>query len=332
MPTPRHSRSSSPATTGRGLDRLRRCRGRDRQFRRRASRPPGGDRAAIERARATHRPAAALTFEPHPRSFFQPDAPLVPADVGGRQAAASRRDRPRRRDRADVRRGAGRAHRRALRLRHPGRPAGDQRRGDRLQLPLRQGAPRLARFPGGAGRAPRLRGRRRAAVPATTAAACPPARSATRWRRATSPRRPSCWAIPGSSPPRWCMATSAAASSAIRPPICGSARTAGSSTASMRCGSASAASATTASRTSAAGRCSTPARCCSKCFLFDFYGDLYGAALDVAFIAWIRPELNFASVEELIRRMDEDCPPGARRAGPRAGRVPGLGTFPARLS
>src|SRR5262245_770180 len=32
---------------------------------------------AIERARATrpHRPAAALTFEPHPRSFFQPDAP-----------------------------------------------------------------------------------------------------------------------------------------------------------------------------------------------------------------------------------------------------------------
>ena len=34
--------------------------------------------------------------------------------------------------------------------------------------------------------------------------------------------------------------------------------------------------------------------------------DLYGAALDVAFIAWIRPEMNFGSVEELIRRMDED--------------------------
>ena len=41
-------------------------------------------------------------------------------------------------------------------------------------------------------------------------------------------------------------------------------------------------------------------------FLFDFEGDLYGAALDVAFIAWIRPELEFASVDELIRRMHED--------------------------
>jgi riboflavin kinase / FMN adenylyltransferase len=42
-------------------------------------------------------------------------------------------------------------------------------------------------------------------------------------------------------------------------------------------------------------------------YLFDFSGDLYGAALDVAFIAWIRPELNFDSVEDLIRRMDDDC-------------------------
>ena len=41
-------------------------------------------------------------------------------------------------------------------------------------------------------------------------------------------------------------------------------------------------------------------------FLFDFSGDLYGAALDVAFIAWIRPELKFESVEDLIRRMDDD--------------------------
>jgi riboflavin kinase/FMN adenylyltransferase len=42
-------------------------------------------------------------------------------------------------------------------------------------------------------------------------------------------------------------------------------------------------------------------------FLFDFAGDLYGAALDVAFIGWIRPELNFDSVEALIRRMGQDC-------------------------
>jgi riboflavin kinase / FMN adenylyltransferase len=40
--------------------------------------------------------------------------------------------------------------------------------------------------------------------------------------------------------------------------------------------------------------------------LFNFAGDLYGAALDVAFVAWIRPELNFDGVEELVRRMDED--------------------------
>jgi riboflavin kinase/FMN adenylyltransferase len=41
-------------------------------------------------------------------------------------------------------------------------------------------------------------------------------------------------------------------------------------------------------------------------FLFDFSGDLYGAALDVAFIAWIRPELTFQGVDHLIRRMDQD--------------------------
>ena len=41
-------------------------------------------------------------------------------------------------------------------------------------------------------------------------------------------------------------------------------------------------------------------------FLFDFDGDLYGANIDVAFIAWIRPELRFTSVDDLIRHMDED--------------------------
>ena len=42
-------------------------------------------------------------------------------------------------------------------------------------------------------------------------------------------------------------------------------------------------------------------------FLFDFDADLYGATLDVAFLHWIRPELAFDSVDDLIRRMDEDC-------------------------
>ncbi len=41
-------------------------------------------------------------------------------------------------------------------------------------------------------------------------------------------------------------------------------------------------------------------------FLFDFKGDLYGAELDVAFISFIRPELKFDSVEALVKRMNED--------------------------
>jgi riboflavin kinase/FMN adenylyltransferase len=41
-------------------------------------------------------------------------------------------------------------------------------------------------------------------------------------------------------------------------------------------------------------------------FLFDFSGDLYGQMIDVAFIDWIRPELKFDSIDALVRRMDED--------------------------
>lgn len=41
-------------------------------------------------------------------------------------------------------------------------------------------------------------------------------------------------------------------------------------------------------------------------FLFDFKGDLYGKALDVAFIAYIRDELKFDGIEALIRQMDDD--------------------------
>jgi len=40
--------------------------------------------------------------------------------------------------------------------------------------------------------------------------------------------------------------------------------------------------------------------------LFDFSGDLYGRAMDVAFVGWIRPELKFDGVEDLIRQMDAD--------------------------
>jgi riboflavin kinase/FMN adenylyltransferase len=40
--------------------------------------------------------------------------------------------------------------------------------------------------------------------------------------------------------------------------------------------------------------------------LFDFKGNLYGAELDVAFISFIRDELKFDSVEALVKRMNDD--------------------------
>ncbi len=45
-------------------------------------------------------------------------------------------------------------------------------------------------------------------------------------------------------------------------------------------------------------------------FLFDFSGDLYGSGIEVAFIAFLREEEQFASVDALVRQMHED----ARRA------------------
>jgi riboflavin kinase/FMN adenylyltransferase len=41
-------------------------------------------------------------------------------------------------------------------------------------------------------------------------------------------------------------------------------------------------------------------------FLFDFKGDLYGNRLDVAFIGFIRDELKFATIDALVRQMDDD--------------------------
>ena len=42
-------------------------------------------------------------------------------------------------------------------------------------------------------------------------------------------------------------------------------------------------------------------------FLFDFLGDLYGEMIDVAFIGWLRHEQRFDGVDELVRHMHEDC-------------------------
>lgn len=41
-------------------------------------------------------------------------------------------------------------------------------------------------------------------------------------------------------------------------------------------------------------------------FLFDFKDDLYGKTLDVAFIAFIRDELKFDGIDALVRQMDDD--------------------------
>ncbi|HET6839079.1 MAG TPA: bifunctional riboflavin kinase/FAD synthetase [Bradyrhizobium sp.] len=41
-------------------------------------------------------------------------------------------------------------------------------------------------------------------------------------------------------------------------------------------------------------------------FLFDFKADLYGTSLDVAFVAFLREELKFDSVEALVRQMNDD--------------------------
>src|SRR4030081_1766047 len=57
-------------------------------------------------------------------------------------------------------------------------------------------------------------------------------------------------------------------------------------------------------------------------FLFDFEGDLYGKVLDVAFIAFIRDELKFEGIEPLVRQMDDDS------ARARAALTAAPGAFP----
>lgn len=42
-------------------------------------------------------------------------------------------------------------------------------------------------------------------------------------------------------------------------------------------------------------------------FIFDFSGDLYGEHLSIAFVDYLRPEAKFDSLEALVAQMDQDC-------------------------
>ncbi|OCK62195.1 bifunctional riboflavin kinase/FAD synthetase [Bradyrhizobium sp. LMTR 3] len=62
-------------------------------------------------------------------------------------------------------------------------------------------------------------------------------------------------------------------------------------------------------------------------FLFDFDGDLYGAVLDVAFIGFIRDELKFDSIDALIRQMDDDSAHARARLAAAPDAFPRLGVI-----
>ncbi len=60
-------------------------------------------------------------------------------------------------------------------------------------------------------------------------------------------------------------------------------------------------------------------------FLFDFNGDLYGQELDVAFIGFIRDELKFEGIDMLVRQMDDDSARAKMLLGASHGAFPKLG-------
>jgi riboflavin kinase / FMN adenylyltransferase len=62
-------------------------------------------------------------------------------------------------------------------------------------------------------------------------------------------------------------------------------------------------------------------------FLFDFDGDLYGERLDVAFIGFIREELKFDGVPALIRQMNDDSARAREQLAAARGTFPKLGAI-----
>jgi len=61
-------------------------------------------------------------------------------------------------------------------------------------------------------------------------------------------------------------------------------------------------------------------------FLFDFKGDLYGQRLDVAFIAFLRDELKFDNIDALVRQMNDDSRLAREKLAASAGAFPRLGS------
>ena len=61
-------------------------------------------------------------------------------------------------------------------------------------------------------------------------------------------------------------------------------------------------------------------------FLFDFKGDLYGQRLDVAFIAFLRDELKFDNIDALVRQMNDDSRLAREKLAASPGAFPRLGS------
>lgn len=135
---------------------------------------------------------------------------------------------------------------------------------------------------------------------------CHRARSAWRWPKARSPRRPRCWARRGSFPAKSFTARSAAATWAIPPPTSASTRTGGLKHGiyAVRVGIGDKRFDGVASF----GRRPTfdNGAPLLEIFLFDFKGDLYGQKLDIAFIGFIRDELKFDGIDALVHQMNDD--------------------------
>jgi riboflavin kinase / FMN adenylyltransferase len=56
----------------------------------------------------------------------------------------------------------------------------------------------------------------------------------------------------------------------------------------------------------ASGRPSNPKDEVLETYIFDWDGDLYGRTIEIALVAYIRPETKFESADALVTQMRED--------------------------